>query len=171
MKLRSTSAALAFLNALAIVFGCSDGSVPHAEPHMTAQNLGAVGDVEAEPASHPAPNPEERYARHRAAIEAHRSTPIDKAWASEMTASFDTALAAQKSAVKLQGSPSTIDCRQSSCAISLRWASYAKALEEYPGFLSVGLQLRMACRISIALPPPEVLDGEYEATLLATCAR
>jgi len=112
------------------------------------------------------PSASEVEQAHRAAIERHRSEPLNRRWASTTSAAFSTDYSSVKDttfAVK------EVDCRSTTCALEFEWPSHEAAVAEWKRTLIQPTQANCGRRIVVPQADPGQ-TGPVRATLIADCS-
>jgi hypothetical protein len=107
-------------------------------------------------------NPAEEERAHAEALRAHDLEPIDPKWSEEATAAYAADL--DKAAKTLGFRVLGVDCRQRSCASTLRWESYDAARNGQLPLLK--MHRTVNCAIRLFTPPPSDPKAPYEARVL-----
>jgi hypothetical protein len=117
----------------------------------------------------PRPSPEqvrqELLERQQAQLQAHQREPVDFVWSQAAHASFseDFSALTRGESFRVNG----LDCRTTTCVVTVEWRTYAEATAGYPELLQYGYG--MDCARSILLPEPEDPDARYQASLVLDC--
>lgn len=106
-------------------------------------------------------------ARHESLVQAHREEPLDPAWGPKTGSLVQSDLneLAKTNSFKVVEA----DCKTTSCAGTLEWPSYGKALTEWRKLLHHGYQAN--CGREITLPEPKDPQAPYQATIVLDCEK
>ncbi len=121
------------------------------------------------PPAPPRPSLEEArrqlFEQHQARLDRHSREPLDATWSHEARGSFSVDLAALTRGQSFTAR--SIDCRSTTCVITVEWSSYAEATGSYPLLLQHAYG--MDCMRSILLPEPADPTARYQASLFLDC--
>jgi hypothetical protein len=103
----------------------------------------------------------ERYRRD------HEAQDVDAEWAESAAASFRLDLERRAEA---RGRLEALECRTTSCAVTLEWPTYGEAHAEFMRLVEGQYALNCATRMSVPPPADDAMEQPYRAVLYFDCA-